>query len=172
MSGNDVVLHEDLQSKHHHPLPTLVPDLCAHRRRPPRGVSSPQLQVRPLALLLLPGYRRTRSGLFPIENGNSRARLDQTTGPSLLPVGCRQRIDNQPRRARYRFDQKPALVLSPRPQHRPRLSVAWYHSFLAQLVVLFPFQIPSGSSGRIFKIRPITAVQSSLSASSSSGRRL
>jgi hypothetical protein len=175
MSGNDVAPHVDLQSKHHHPWPMLVPDLLAHRRRPPRGVSSPQLQVRPLALLLLPGYRRTRFGLLPSGNGNPRAHLAQTTAGSPLPVGCRHWIENQPRRARdqYRLDQKLALVSRPQPRRRPytRLSVAVYHWFLAQSAVLFPFQIPSRPSGALFKIRRTTEGQSSLPASSPYGRR-
>src|SRR4030095_14904616 len=110
----------------------LVPDLLAHRRRPPRGVSSPRLQVRPLALLLLRGYRRTRSGLLPSLNGISRARLAQTTVVSPLPVARRRRIDNQTRRARdqSRFEQRLSLFSRPRPHPNPRLSVARYHLFL------------------------------------------
>ena len=174
MSGNDAVLHVDLQSKHHHPWPMLVPDLLAHRRRPARGVSSPRLQVHPLALLLLPGHRRTRSGLLPSSNGKSRERLAQTAGPSLLPVGCRQRTDDKPSRARdqYRLDQKLALVSRPQHPPCPGLSVAGCHFFVAQSAVLFPFQIPSRPSARLLQSRPITAGQSNLPASSPAGRRL
>src|SRR4029434_10328897 len=150
MSGNDVLLDVDLQSKHHYARTIPVPDLLAHRRRPPRDVSSPRLPVRPQSLLLHPGYRRTRSGLLPSENGNPGARFAQTTAPGLLPTDYLQWIDNQPRRARdqYLFDQKLAFVSQPRPQHRPspRLSVAGYYLFLAQSLVFLPYQIPSRSS--------------------------
>ena len=85
MSGNDVARHVDLQSKPPHPWPMLVPDLLAHRRRPPPDVSSPLLPVRPPALLLHPGYRRTRTGVLPGENGNPGARVIERSRQEFLP---------------------------------------------------------------------------------------
>ena len=132
MSGNDVVLRADLQSKHRHPWPMLVPDLLAHRRRPPRGVSSPRLQAHQLVYCSSRVIDEPGLDCPPTRPETLERVLIKQRRASLLPVGCRPRIDNQPRRSRdrYRFDRRLVLVSRPRRRLRSRLTAVAYHLLL------------------------------------------